>query len=224
MANLRRLRFSILLGLSISSISIVYAQAPAADCQVQNNCPAAQSGLITPEVPQIRSTTPPRVTYRDGRLTITAYKSTLGDVLRAVSTETGAVIEFPVDRAQDPFSAQAGPGPIRDVLATLFNGSRFNYVMLGAQDNPGVLERMIVTTAEAPAQVASAQPPPVPAPQIAPPAPRVKPQEPPVQIPPDDSLLTPPKEQLSPEGIGELMKEKAREIRERVRQQQPPQQ
>jgi hypothetical protein len=110
------------------------------------------------------------VTYRDGQLTITARNASLGDVLRAVSTETGAVIEFPAERAGEHFFAQAGPGPVRDVLAKLFNGSGFNYVLLGSPSNPNLLQRMILTnasqpTASSPSQLSSR--PPIPPPQTA---------------------------------------------------------
>jgi len=38
----------------------------------------------------------------------------------------------------------------------------------------------------------------------------------------DSSNLQPPKEELSPEALGALMKDKARELREKFQQAQPP--
>jgi hypothetical protein len=65
---------------------------------------------------------------------------------------------------------QFGPGPAREVLADLLNGSHFNYVMLGSAANPDGLERVILTAraggrdaspiAQAPSQPVIANPPP----------------------------------------------------------------
>ena len=37
--------------------------------------------------------------------------------------------------------ATLGPGKPQTVLATLLNGSKFNYVILGVPDNPGAVRR-----------------------------------------------------------------------------------
>ena len=38
-----------------------------------------------------------------------------------------------------------GPGPAREVLAELLNGSHFNYVLMGSAADPNSLERVILT-------------------------------------------------------------------------------
>jgi hypothetical protein len=138
----------------------------------------AQSAASVPSVaPSTAASTPaarsaPQITYVNGQLTISARDASLGDILRAVSTKTGAVIEFPSDRSQEHLFANAGPGPVREVLASLLNGSRFNYVMLASPTNPNILQRMILTSSEEPAatpaqeplQSATVQPPPASAP------------------------------------------------------------
>jgi hypothetical protein len=138
---------------------MVNAQAPASDCNAQKTnsaCTTAQTTSAFAGAVEPKSSSLPKVTYRDGQITIIAGNAKLGDVLRAVSTQTGAVIEFPAERASEPLSAHAGPGPVRDVLAKLFNGSGFNYVMLGSPNNPNLLQRMILTNAE---QAAGTAPP-----------------------------------------------------------------
>src|SRR5262249_14258551 len=40
---------------------------------------------------------PPKVTYQDRQLTIVAENSSLGDILRAVKTQTGAAIDLPAN-------------------------------------------------------------------------------------------------------------------------------
>ena len=44
------------------------------------------------------------------------------------------------------WSTHLGPGPARDVLAALLNGSHFNYVMLGSAAHPDSVDRLILTS------------------------------------------------------------------------------
>ncbi|MBZ5706140.1 MAG: hypothetical protein LAN63_12360 [Acidobacteriia bacterium] len=117
---------------------------------------------------------PPRISYQGGQLTITAHNSTLGDILRGVHAQTGAAMDVP-GNATERVVGRFGPGPAREVLAALLNGSHFNYVMLGSAANPDGLERVILTSkaggveASSVAQLAS-QP-------VAPTRPSVEPQE-----------------------------------------------
>jgi hypothetical protein len=163
MTSSRSVSFLIVLAFTLFSGSGVNAQNSAIDCQAQNldpDCTTAQTHASSVDLP--------KVTYLNGQLTVTARNASLGDVLRAVSTQTGAVIEFPADRAGERISAQAGPGPVRDVLARLFNGSRFNYVILGSPTSP--MQRMILTNAATPAASAPSELsslPPVPPQQTA---------------------------------------------------------
>jgi len=85
---------------------------------------------------------PPQVSFQSGQLTIVAANSTLGDILRAVRKQTGAEIEIP--EAQDRVVTHLGPGPARDVVAELLNGSRFNYVLVGSPEDAAVLTRVVL--------------------------------------------------------------------------------
>ncbi len=89
-------------------------------------------------------TSAPQVSFQNGQLMIVAHNSTLGDVLRAVRNQTGANVEIPAN-ATERVVGRFGPGPARDVLASLLNGSHFNYVMLGSATNPNALDHVIVT-------------------------------------------------------------------------------
>jgi hypothetical protein len=162
MESRSQFRFLVSSLLVLSSTAAVFAQSaasvPSAAPSTAASTPAARSA--------------PQITYVNGQLTISARDASLGDILRAVSTKTGAVIEFPSDRSQEHLFANAGPGPVREVLASLLNGSRFNYVMLASPTNPNILQRMILTSSEEPAatpaqepiQSAAVQPPPASAP------------------------------------------------------------
>ncbi len=94
---------------------------------------------------------PPQVSYQNNQLTIVAPNSTLADILRAVRKQTGAEIDIPV--APERVVTHLGPGPARDVLADLLNGSRFNYVLLGSPGNEGLLTRVVLVQKTGPENV-----------------------------------------------------------------------
>ncbi len=110
--------------------------------------PAMPSGPL-PQVPmdQIPST-PPQVSYQGGMLTIVAQNSSLGDILREVHKHTGATIEVP-SNATERVATRLGPGPARDVLASLLNGSAFNYVLVGSTSDPTSVASITLTTKSA---------------------------------------------------------------------------
>jgi hypothetical protein len=105
--------------------------------------PVAQS--VAPLRPEQMPASQPDVQFRQGQLMIMASNATLGDILRAVHQETGATVDVPPN-ATERVVGQFGPGPARDVLTSLLNGSHFNYVLLGAADNPTALDRVILTS------------------------------------------------------------------------------
>lgn len=133
--------------------------------------PVAAKPEATPAMPlrpEQMPATPPQVTFQHGLLTITAENSTLGDILRAVRNQTSAAVDVPAN-ATERVAGSFGPGPARDVLSSLLNGSHFNYVLLGSATNPDALEHVILTVksgttgeqqpAAAPPETAAATPP-----------------------------------------------------------------
>jgi len=86
---------------------------------------------------------PPTVTYQNKQLTIVAENSTLGDVLRAVKVQTGASIDLPAN-TNARVVTHLGPGPSRDVLVHLLNGTLFNYVLLGTVNDPAAVGKIIL--------------------------------------------------------------------------------
>jgi hypothetical protein len=99
----------------------------------------------------------PQVSYQDGMLTIVAPNSTLGDILRGVRKHTAADIEIPAN-ANERVATHLGPGPPRQIVAELLNGSHFNYILLGSPDNANLLTRVVLVakTADTPASPAQA--------------------------------------------------------------------
>jgi hypothetical protein len=106
--------------------------------------PAASAETL-PLTPEQRPAAAPLVTYIDGKLSVTAKNSTLGDILRAISAKTGASIDIPAG-ANERVVSQLGPAPPRDVMTALLNGSHFNYVMVGTEANPNAVVHVILTS------------------------------------------------------------------------------
>jgi AMIN domain len=71
------------------------------------------------------------VTFQEGLLRIRAQKTTLAEVLFEVHQQTGAEIAIPAGAEQEVVAVELGPAPARDVLASLLNGSRYNFVFVG---------------------------------------------------------------------------------------------
>jgi hypothetical protein len=91
----------------------------------------------------------PEVSYQNGMLTIVAPNSTLGDILRAVRKYTAADIEIPAT-ANERVVTRLGPGPAREVLVELLNGSRFNYILLGSPEDATALVRVVLVAKSGP--------------------------------------------------------------------------
>jgi len=104
--------------------------------------PAAQANTATPR--NLLPVRPPRVTYSNGLLTIVADNSTLADVLSEVRRRTGAAIEAPASVGGERVVISIGPAPANNVLTTLLNGSRFDYIILGSQQASGAPQRLIL--------------------------------------------------------------------------------
>jgi hypothetical protein len=116
--------------------------------------------------PEQMPSSPPQVAFNSGILTIIANNSTLGDILRAVHRQTGAAVDAP-GNATERVVGKFGPGPARDVLSSLLNGSHFNYVLLGSATNPNALDRVMLISrsigTDQPPQQANPGAPPNPA-------------------------------------------------------------
>lgn len=111
--------------------------------------PVVPPGPLTPLTLAQMPVLPAQVSYRDSQLTIISQNATLGDILRMVRTQTGATVEVPPN-ATERVVGQFGPGPSRNVLASLLDGVNFNYILLGSVTSPDTVERVIVTAKSGP--------------------------------------------------------------------------
>ena len=118
--------------------------------------PSGPTGPVPPIPLDSIAPVAPQVTYQDGQLTITATNSTLGDILRAVRKQTQAEIDIP--DAKERVVTHLGPGPAREVIAELLNGSRFNYVLLGSAVDANALTRVVLVAKTGPDYAGGNQP------------------------------------------------------------------
>ena len=131
----------------------VMGGASAADDSSEANVPATRAALVAAtyttkrEAVQVATAprTPLEVTFRNGLLSIVANKATLSEVLDAVQQRTGADIAIPAGAEQEHVVTELGPGSAPEVLARLLNGSNFNFLILSAPDNPGHVERVVLS-------------------------------------------------------------------------------
>ena len=118
-----------------------------------------------PQTPEQMAPVAPTVTYQGGQLTIQSNNATLAQVLRSVQVKTGASFDIPASANSDRVVAQLGPGQPKDVLATLLNGSKFNYIILGSPSQPGSVQKLILTPRQNGPITNTAQNRPAPTPQ-----------------------------------------------------------
>jgi hypothetical protein len=100
--------------------------------------PSAQ--IAMPSTPK-----PLEVWYRDGLLRIRSNKATLSEVLFAVQQHTGAEIGIVAGAEQEQVVVDLGPAPAPEVLSRLLNGSKFNFLIASAPDDPRHLDRVILS-------------------------------------------------------------------------------
>jgi hypothetical protein len=184
------------LKLCISVVLLVAVSATAAAPQKRAaaKSKAAQQAATQPTPPPAPPPTPeqlpavqPRVSFQNGLLSIEANNSTMYDVLSAVKRQTGANIDVPLGSAADRVVTRIGPGKPRDVMASLLSGSKFNYIIVGAAQNPDGIQRVILSRRPAGAAPAAASgqasfnPQVVPAPEDEP-VEEMEPEPPPEEI------------------------------------------
>ena len=179
------------------------AQFPAANIQVSN---IQVSNIPASNIPAL---TGPTVTYQNGSLTINATNETLANVLRLVAQKTGATIIVPPGTGLERIVEHAGPAPASDVLGQLLKGSHFNFVMIGSPQRPNDLQQVLLTLrVDTDAPVVAAVTP------VAPPVVQMET----ASTVPVDTVYTGPvsggPQPRSRDEIRELLKERAREIRE----------
>jgi hypothetical protein len=79
-----------------------------------------------------------------------------------VKSTTGIKIEMPAESESERVFMNIGPVPMQDALMALLEGSKFNYLIVGSREHPGLPTRLILTMrqgSDAASMVASTQQP-----------------------------------------------------------------
>lgn len=92
------------------------------------------------------STSRLQVSYAGGQLTIDAVDSTLGAILTKVAALVGAKFQVPTGANSEHLNVvKLGPGPARQVLASLLYGSNFDYFILASDTDPNGIQNLLLT-------------------------------------------------------------------------------
>jgi len=90
-----------------------------------------------------------KITYVDGQLKISALHVTMADVLAKVSAVTGVKIDLPEGASNERLPiVELGPGPAREVLASLLSDTNFDYLILASDSDPLKLQSVLVMPRE----------------------------------------------------------------------------
>jgi hypothetical protein len=124
------------------------------------------------------------VQYKNGRLSVSADHVSLAQILNEVKRQTGTEITIPPGGGQEQIVVGISPQPLREALVSLLNGSRFNFIMLDSEHDPGKLKSVILTYRSAgggTSEPAIAPPPPQATQSEPDPTPTPEPEMPPTQ-------------------------------------------
>jgi len=87
------------------------------------------------------------ISYVDGQLKIDALNATLAEVLAKVATLTGVKIDLPEGATSEPMPVvDLGPGPAREILASLLRDSNFDYLILASDQDPEKIQSVVLMT------------------------------------------------------------------------------
>jgi hypothetical protein len=87
----------------------------------------------------------PRISYQNGQLTVVAENANLSDILNGIRAATGVKIETAGGAGGERVAATIGPASVRDVLLSLLQGSRYDFILMGSLTDPDRIERVVLT-------------------------------------------------------------------------------
>lgn len=142
------------LGAPASPAPAVAAVPAGATVQIERHpiTPSA-AAVRSPFVPPPAATPPPpapppphvQVSYRNGLLSISAEKASLAEVLYEIHLRTGADIPIPAGAEREKVIVKTGPAPANQAMATLLNGTSFNFVLVGSDQDANAVKSVILT-------------------------------------------------------------------------------
>jgi hypothetical protein len=85
------------------------------------------------------------ISYTDGQLTINLLNTTLAEVLGKVAKLTGVAIEVPSGAGGERLQiVELGPGPARQILASLLSDSNFDYLIQGTDNDSEKVQSVLL--------------------------------------------------------------------------------
>jgi hypothetical protein len=136
------MRSQFALVLAVAGVLWIPEPSGAQDSQLQRHVTAAtasDSSAALAEVPRGEVV----VIYEKAALTIAAQSAPVIDVLREVCKQLGAELDAPSE-ANEPVVGIFGPGPARDVIASLLERSQYELGTAGSVENAQALVRIVV--------------------------------------------------------------------------------
>jgi hypothetical protein len=90
-----------------------------------------------------------KISYVGGQLKINAFGSTLADVLTQVAALTGVTIDIPASANGERMPVvELGPGPARQILASLLSDSNFDYLIQASDADPERIQALLLMPRE----------------------------------------------------------------------------
>jgi len=128
---------------------VLASAAIAQEAVAANNVTAETntSAPATSALPQFALLAPPKapkVTCDGNQLTIIADNSTLGGVLTAVHSCIGVQVDIPEGAQGKRVFENLGPGPAREVLESLLNGTDLNFAIGSSAEDPQKVDSILL--------------------------------------------------------------------------------
>ena len=122
---------------------------------IAQNGAGAAAPTTAPEAPAAaadspaRPAVPPKISYVGGQLRIDALGATLADVLTQVAALTGVTIDVPAGANSERMPiVELGPGPARQILASLLSDSNFDYLIQASDADPERIQSVLLLPRE----------------------------------------------------------------------------
>ncbi len=111
----------------------------------ESHIPTAPTPLASQKIPAVS----PGISYAGGQLSIHVLDSTLAEVLAKVATLTDVKIDVPAGAAMERMPVvELGPGPARQILASLLSDSDFDYLIQASDSDPGKIHSVLLIPRE----------------------------------------------------------------------------
>ena len=131
-----------------STRSVIVKLGDAGNSAISPAQPVAHPENPAPEAQPSAPPPPPKkvdVAMQDGKMSLTSDKASLAEVLNELRSQTGADIVIPPGAEREEVAVSLGPASPRDVISQLLNGSRYNFIILGGNDDANKVSKLILT-------------------------------------------------------------------------------